>query len=256
MTANTVLFFFNFDDRKILTIGRRLIEMNTVKLSVLPEGSLDSNNEGTDPLRYYYYPFLRHLFRKRIETGLSLLHPPYGRILEVGYGSGILLPTLSTMGRDVYGVDIASDVEKTKSILKKNGVQVTLFKADVSEWKFVEDKFDLVVAFSVFEHISDPLKALRQTAKLLKPNGVLLIGMPRVDKFVMSCLFRLIGYRGIDDHHITTYKNVLGCSKPYFRLQSIRTFPYFFPKWASLYFNLLLEKLPPTNISAENNKQW
>ena len=42
-----------------------------------------------DPLRYYYKPLIGALYRKRISDGLSLLTPPYKRMLDFGYGSGL-----------------------------------------------------------------------------------------------------------------------------------------------------------------------
>jgi hypothetical protein len=81
---------------------------------ILPEkGTLEPNGPG-DPLWYYYKPFIGILYRKRIEHCLSLLEPKYGSILEVGYGSGILVPTLLNIADRVSGLDTVSDPERVK----------------------------------------------------------------------------------------------------------------------------------------------
>jgi 2-polyprenyl-3-methyl-5-hydroxy-6-metoxy-1,4-benzoquinol methylase len=215
--------------------------MTATKLILPPKGTLQPNDETTDPLKYYYYPVVGRLFRGRIEAGLSLLRPPYQRVLEIGYGSGILLPTLCQIGGDICGVDVTSDPAGTQALLKKFGVCVELFQGDICEWRFTGEKFDLVVAFSILEHIADPPRAMRRIAELLKPDGTLLIGVPRVDR-LMAALFSLIGYHGIEGHHVTTYKEVLRCASPYFRLQRFGTYPSFLPRWASLYFNMVFVK--------------
>jgi 2-polyprenyl-3-methyl-5-hydroxy-6-metoxy-1,4-benzoquinol methylase len=215
--------------------------MDTTRLILPAKGTLLPNDEITDPLKYYYHPIVGRLFRRRIEAGLSLLRPPYERVLEIGYGSGIVLPTLSQIGREVCGVDSTSDPDRTQALLKESGVRVQLFQGDICEWGFTGDQFDLVVAFSILEHIADPPRAMRRIAELLRPDGTLLIGVPRVDR-LMAALFLLIGYRGIEGHHVTTYQDVLRCASPYFRLQRFSTFPGFLPRWASLYFNMVFVK--------------
>lgn len=177
------------------------------------------------------------------------MRPPYKRILEIGYGSGVLMPTLSKIGHDVFGVDIISDPDRTTMLLNKFGVNVTLFKDDICDWKAGSKKFDLVVAFSILEHITSPSKALQNISALLEPNGTLLVGMPRVDKFMVP-LFSLIGYPGIEDHHVTTYKEVIRHAIPYFQLQSFMTFPSFVPRWAGLYFNMVFAKLPASEVAS------
>ena len=208
-----------------------------------PEGVLEPNDDTHDPLRYYYRPFIGYMYRRRIESGISLLQPPYRKILEIGYGSGIALPTLSRLGEAVWGLDSHSVPDRVARRLETISVHPTLVNADICDWRHDGEPFDLVVAFSVMEHISEPAVALSQIALLLKAGGTLLIGIPRVDK-IMSAMFPLIGYHCIEKHHVTTFHTVCKCAKPHFTLERISTFPSWCPFWAGLYFNMLFVKRP------------
>ena len=62
--------------------------------------------------------------------------------------------------------------------------------------------FDLIVCFSVFEHLHEPARALAEVARVLRPGGLFLLGMPSVNR-AMEAGFQLIGHKGIEDHHVT-----------------------------------------------------
>ena len=203
-----------------------------------PPGALAANDDRHDPLKYYYAPLVGLLYRNRIESGLALLRPPFDSILEIGYGSGVLMPTLCALGRNVCGIDPTSDPRRTGAHLAALGAHPRLARADITTWAWAERPFDLVVAFSVFEHVPDPHAVMGRVARLLAPGGHLLVGMPRVDR-LMSYLFPLIGYRHIDDFHVTRHRDLIACSAPYFVLRELRRFPFPAPRWAALYFNML-----------------
>jgi SAM-dependent methyltransferase len=217
------------------------LTIQKINFDLPPAGTLTANHAADDPLPYYYRPFVGWFYRRRIETGLELLTPPYARVLEVGYGSGILLPTLAQLGRELHGVDLASDPAVVGARLERVGVKAHLVKASLCEWQEARDQFDLVVAFSVLEHIPDPAAALAAIARVLRPGGSLLVGMPRVDRF-MTALFPMIGYQNIDSHHVTSHRDVRRAAEPYFRLMRAKCFPWLLPGWACLYHNLLFRK--------------
>ena len=144
----------------------------------LPEQGIFQANGPDDPLPYYYKPLVGSLYRARIEQALSLLHPPYDSILELGFGSGILLPSLCALGKSVSGVDLQSDPTKINSCLEKLGQSCNLIQGDVSDDYFKEESFDLIVAISIFEHISDLAPVFDRMHSLLRPSGQLLVGCP------------------------------------------------------------------------------
>lgn len=211
------------------------------RLFQLPEkGTLDPNGPG-DPLEYYYRPLVGRLYRDRIEQSLSLLTPPYESILEIGYGSGILLPTLCSMGSNVYGVDTDSEPLRVLKSLRKVGCTAELVRGDIQQADFPEEHFDLIVSISVFEHIRDLSPVVSKIFRLLRPGGELLVGMPRVDT-AMSAAFRMIGFDRIEEHHVTAYSNFLKIASEHFVLNKFRKIPSFTPRTLALYYIMLLRK--------------
>ena len=212
---------------------------------ILPPKGLFRQGGPDDPLPYYYHPMVSRLYSGRINRGLSLLTPPYESLLDVGYGSGLLLPTLSQIGDDLVAIDRDTDPESVMPALTKLGIKATLLKGDVvSEMPDLNGRqFDLIVAFSVFEEVPELLPVLRSIHTLLKPGGELLVGMPRVDR-IMEWLFHFIGYRGIENEHVHTYRDFIQHARTEFdfRLDKLATLPRFAPRFAALYFAMLLKK--------------
>ncbi len=207
----------------------------------LPEQGIFQANGPDDPLPYYYKPLVGSLYRTRIEQALSLLHPPYDSILELGFGSGILLPSLCALGKSVSGVDLQSDPTKINSCLEKLGVSCNLIQGDVADGYFKEESFDLIVAISIFEHISDLSLVLDRMHGLLRPSGQLLVGMPRVDRF-MEKAFRMIGFPNINEHHVTDYKMCRQVAAEKFDLVGSTHISSLTPAFCGLYFNMLFKK--------------
>lgn len=207
----------------------------------LPKQGIFLPNGTDDPLPYYYKPLIGKIYCARIEQALALLTPPYKSILELGYGSGILLPTLCKMSSSVSGIDHNTDPKQLNVILAKMGIDCTLIRGDIANNYFQDESFDLIVAISIFEHIADLTPVLERINILLRPKGHLLVGMPRVDLF-MDKAFRFIGYNNINDHHITDYKQCRFAAKKHFNLIHTTRLPNYFPTSLSLYFNMLFEK--------------
>ncbi len=96
-------------------------------------------------------------------------------ILEVGCGAGKMLLKLSVFGfKNLTGIDpfIVSD------IYYRNGVKV--LKRTLSE---ADGLFSFVMLHHAFEHILDPLDALKQLNRLMLPDGVALIRIPVADSY-------------------------------------------------------------------------
>lgn len=162
----------------------------------------------TDPIEYYRRPLVGHIFRERINMGLRLLADRrYHRALEVGYGAGAVLLTVAPQVDELYGIDLDAQPQPVHELLATRGLQADLAKGSVYELPYADGFFDLVVSYSVFEHLQGYKKALSEVARVLQPDGQFLLGMPSVNR-MMEVGFRLIGFKGIEDHHVTTPASV------------------------------------------------
>jgi SAM-dependent methyltransferase len=165
----------------------------------------------TDPIDFYRRPLLGYVFRERINMGLRLLgENRFDRVLEVGFGAGAVLFALAPAARELFGIDRDANPEEARSILARRGLQADLRNGNVYDLPYDDAFFDLVVSYSVFEHLHEYRRALGEVARVLRPGGRFLLGMPAVNK-AMEWGFRAIGFRGIGDHHVAAPAEVAGC---------------------------------------------
>jgi SAM-dependent methyltransferase len=96
------------------------------------------------------------------------------RVLEVGCHRGAFLQTLKNAAPsfDLYGFDVTSaHTPKIEEICGKGHYH----HGDLSTMK---GPFDACILIHTFEHIPDPVGALKTLAALSKPNGVVIIVVP------------------------------------------------------------------------------
>jgi SAM-dependent methyltransferase len=204
----------------------------TVRLELPGKGMLRPNN-AHDPLPYYYHPWVGWLYRYRLQMGLDLLPPRGRRVLEIGVGSGVLVPTLTRCYPEYTGTDLT--LAPGLDALVAIGCAARFRKADLlRDGDLPADHFDAIVCFSVLEHIGDADGAARGLARALAPGGTLVTGYPMVSR-LMTRAFELIGFRGIDDHHVSR-PTVIGeaLSRVLVPVQRV-AFPPLAPVQAALY---------------------
>jgi len=205
-------------------------------------------NGPTDPIEFYRRPLIGRLFLERINRGLSMLPDRrYRCALEVGYGAGALQLALAANVDELHGIDLDADPESVTQFLRTRGCSPKLVRGSVYELPYADNQFELVVCFSVFEHLHEYAKGLREVQRVLAPNGLFLLGMPSVNK-LMEAGFRAIGFGGdINDHHVTTPAQVEQ-AWPNAGLRRINArfldFPPGLPLHLRLYQTWLLEKPP------------
>lgn len=179
----------------------------SLPLALPPKGVLRPN-DAHDPLPFYYHPLLGWLYRHRLQMGLDLLPPGGRRVLEVGVGSGVLVPTLTARYAEYTGTDLTLAEGLDAHVAP--GCQAVFRQADLlNDGDLPADHFDAVVCFSVLEHIADADGAARGLARVLSPGGTLVAGYPMVHP-LMTRAFDLIGFRGITEHHVSSPAMISG----------------------------------------------
>lgn len=197
-----------------------------LRLSLPPRGHLTPNN-AVDPLGFYYTPLVGRLFRARIDIGLSLLSGRFHRMLEIGYGSGLLLPTLHKVCDELHGADLEVEPPGLRERLSSLSVRAaSLVRADISQLPFPDGYFDGVVAFSILEHLRahELGPALAEVARVLEPGGKFLIGCPAVHK-AMNAAFSAIGFHDIESHHFSGLPDILKVAEAHFTVARRETLP-------------------------------
>jgi ubiquinone/menaquinone biosynthesis C-methylase UbiE len=98
-------------------------------------------------------------------------------VLEVAPGPGYLAIELARLGRyRVVGLDISqSFVEMARRNAQDAGVAVTFEQGNASAMPFAADTFDFIVCRAAFKNFSEPVQALTEMHRVLKPSGKALI---------------------------------------------------------------------------------
>jgi len=216
-----------------------MLELSAQVLQGIPK------NGPTDPIEYYRKPLLGRVFRERINRGLRLLPSRrFSSALEVGYGAGAVLLSLASGVDELHGLDLDADPVPVQRLLQSRGANAALRQGSVYELPYADAAFDLVVSFSMFEHLHEYRKGLAEVARVLRPNGLFLLGMPAVNK-LMEAAFLAIGFKGINDHHVTTPRQVeQAFAAAGLRRVSSATLdlPFRMPLGVRVYYDWLLEK--------------
>jgi SAM-dependent methyltransferase len=115
------------------------------------------------------------------------------RVLEVGCGIGSLTRLLVSSGLDVLASDVAQNCVDE---VRKKGIPTSCVRADICDdsfWDGYEGAFDSVLMSEVLEHIHDTESALRNTRRVLKERGILLLTVPG-NPFLYSGQDVLVGH--------------------------------------------------------------
>ena len=98
-----------------------------------------------------------------------------GRVLEIGIGSGLNLPLYARGVSTVVGLDPSERLlAMARQRAAKVSVQVDLLRGSATEIPLDNDSIDTLVMTWTLCSIPDPLGALREMRRVLRPSGTLL----------------------------------------------------------------------------------
>jgi ubiquinone/menaquinone biosynthesis C-methylase UbiE len=98
--------------------------------------------------------------------------PAGGRVLEVAPGPGYLAIELAKSERHVTTLDISqSFVRIARENAKKAGVSIDVRHGNAAAMPFADRSFDFVVCMAAFKNFSDPVGALNEMHRVLKPGA-------------------------------------------------------------------------------------
>ncbi len=118
---------------------------------------------------------------------------PAGRILEVGVGTGTNIPYYPS-GAEVTAIDLSAErLTQARRRAAQEGVKVALHEMDVQYLGFAENSFDTAAATWVFCSVRDPVLALRELGRVVRPEGrIVLLDHVRVDRPIIGRLMDLL----------------------------------------------------------------
>ena len=93
-------------------------------------------------------------------------------ILDIGCGGGLVCEPLARMGANVTGVDADSQaIDVARKHAKDNNLKI-LYKNQAAE--DITEKYDVVLALEVIEHVQDPAQFVKMISRLVRPNGIVI----------------------------------------------------------------------------------
>lgn len=118
--------------------------------------------------------YLSPIHRREADAWVRCLPAtPRGRLLDVGCGSGEWLLQMQQRGWLVEGLDFDENAVK---LARQKGLKVEC--GSLEEQNYPAACFDAVTLNHVIEHVPDPVGTLAGCAKILRPNGKLVLFTP------------------------------------------------------------------------------
>lgn len=155
--------------------------------------------------------------RRRLVMDVLAQSGAYGRILDLGCGTGGVLKHLAPFG-DAVGLDPAPEAAR---YCQQRNVKMVVGSGDTLP--FADKSFDAVLALDVIEHVPDDAALLQEARRVLRPGGVLLVTVPALPwlwsshdvvnhhyrRYTMSSLNRSLHVGGFTPEKVSYYNALL-----------------------------------------------
>jgi ubiquinone/menaquinone biosynthesis C-methylase UbiE len=122
----------------------------------------------------------RHkLMAKRLVENI----PENGKVLEIAPGPGYFCIELAKLGNyQITGLDISkSFVEIARRNAEKAGLKIDFREGNASAMPFQDNTFDFTFCQAAFKNFSEPVKAIAEMYRVLRPGGLSVIADLRRD---------------------------------------------------------------------------
>jgi 2-polyprenyl-6-hydroxyphenyl methylase / 3-demethylubiquinone-9 3-methyltransferase len=114
------------------------------------------------------------------------------RILDIGCGGGLLCEPLARLGATMLGADPAvSNISVAKRHAAASGLSIDYRPVTAEAMADDGERFDLVLAMEVVEHVTDVGVFVEQCAAMVKPGGLMIAAT--INRTLKSFLVAIVG---------------------------------------------------------------
>ena len=198
-----------------------------------------------DPLKFYYLPVAASFYKARFADAVRLLGGRIPTLLDIGCGSGIFLPELKKHCDRLIACDFHPHLDKTASMLRAEGLDVTLVRSDARVLPLGDESVDAVVCMSVLEHLHDIESPAAEFHRVLRPGGIAVIGVP-VENLMTTAMLRtsflLLPNASLDDEHVSTHSDIFHVFSQKFTAEKGLNIPRLLPEQLRMYRTVRFRK--------------
>jgi ubiquinone/menaquinone biosynthesis C-methylase UbiE len=149
---------------------------------------------------------------------------PGMRLLDIGCGPGSISLGLAeaVAPGEVIGIDAQpTQVERARALAAERGVTNATFEvADAYKLPFPENSFDAAFAHVIVMHLTDPVRALAEVHRVLRPGGVIGVRDPDMGSTIrdpmtpileqfMALVPRVLQHNGGDPYRARSHRRLL-----------------------------------------------
>lgn len=100
-------------------------------------------------------------------------------VLDLGAGTGWITMHLARWGRQVVAADYSTEARAVfDHNMRQVGLDLDIAPGDITDLQFDDGQFGSVICYSVLEHIPDVHRAVDELARVIRPGGVAVVGVP------------------------------------------------------------------------------
>ena len=143
-----------------------------------------------NPVRLAY---LREQIAMNFSRDLKSTRPFEGlSVLDIGCGGGLICEPMARLGASVMGVDAsATNIEVARIHASDSGVEVDYRATTAEALDRGGERFDVVMALEVVEHVADVELFLTSCANMVKPGGLLFVAT--INRTMKAMAFAIVG---------------------------------------------------------------
>lgn len=105
---------------------------------------------------------------------------PGDKVLEIGCAEGAFLKKIKEKGATAEGLEL-----NTKAIATCKKLGLSVYDQNLEDFApSHQGQYDVVCLYQVLEHVTNPGEMIQEITSILKPGGLIIIGVPNNDSFI------------------------------------------------------------------------
>ena len=131
--------------------------------------------------------------KKYFTAKVTPLLRPTDTVLDMGCGSGLFLPSLSPLCRELVAFDVSPDfVRESRATVEKFGLaNTTVVQGEAETLPFPDGTFDAALVSDTIHHLCHVERSMDELKRVLKPGARSLVFEPNIlnPALLLMCLF-------------------------------------------------------------------